>query len=162
MEEIADLQHQIQKPYFDQAYKQAVERLFQRDKAYRGTGEVQKLIEVDASNIATLLSLIEDKGFPHSQIVGHKTSQNAYIILLHYDRDAGNQVLKPILDQAYHDGYLGPKGIAWIVDRRRVGGPKKQAPYFYFLNKERYKDLSLERKRAVGYRRDSIGLRPLE
>ena len=163
VEAVAQEQHYIQHPYFDKAYKQAIEDLFQKDKAYRGEGvPVHDLVRVDSQNISTLLRLIEQNGYPHSQIVGHETSKHAYIILLHYDNDEGNKRLKPILDQAYHNGYLGPTGIAWIVDRRRAWGPKKQAPYFYFLNKERYKDLPIEEKRAVDFRRDSIGLSSLE
>jgi hypothetical protein len=160
---VAQEQHNIQHPCFDKAYKQAIEDLFQKDKAYRGEGvPVHDLVRVDSQNISTLLRLIEQNGFPNSRVVGHETNMHAYVILLHYDNDEENKRLKPILDQAYHNGYLGPKGIAWIVDRRRAWGPKMQAPYYYFLNKESCKYLSFEEKCAVDFRRDSIGLSPLE
>ena len=150
----------IQGQYLNGQYKKIIEELIQQDKNYRGAENLENLAKIDSMNINKLLELIKTNGYPSDKQVGHKTSYNAYVLMLHFDRDHNNKILKPILDEAYKNGYLGPTGLAWIVDRRRE--TKKVDPYYYFLSSESYKDLPLEKRKIVDYRRDSIGLEPIE
>lgn len=76
-------------------------------------------IMVDSLNMQSLLKLINKYGYPSEKIIGKASAFNAYIMLLHMDRDENNIVFKSILDKAYNDGYHWPRGLAWIVDRRR-------------------------------------------
>ena len=144
---------------FDYDYQRQVDSLHAIDQGSRSSNN--DIQSKDKSNIEKLLSLIEQRGYPSSKLVGDQTSGKAFIILLHFDSDLGNKRLKPILEDAYHQGYLNPGQYAWIIDRRKNWGPEKLDPYFYQLPTEKYFELSEYEISIIDKRRDSIGLKPL-
>lgn len=161
IERIAKKQSDIQNQYFNQEYKKIIDSLFQKDQEIRLNEFDEKSIQIDSTNILTLLNLIKSYGYPNAKIVGHKTSSRAFIILLHFDKDYDNKILKPIIDNAYHSGFLSPTGLAWIVDRRRNWGPKQLDPYYFQIPAKVYDNYSIHAKEVVNARRDSIGLKPI-
>lgn len=61
---------------------------------------------VDSTNIHQLLELIDEKGFPGKKLVGPDGADKAFIILLHFDYDNGNKILKPYLASTYVRQYF--------------------------------------------------------
>lgn len=150
----------IHDAHFNYIYKAKIDSMLIEDQAVRGNGKFERMGQVDSMNMEMLLRLIEIYGYPSENIIGNKSAFNAYIMLLHMDRDLENKVFGPILNKAYNDGYLWPSGYAWIIDRRRKGGKKTVEPYFYHMPSPNYNSFSEEHKLVIDNRRDSIGLRP--
>lgn len=114
-----------------------------------------EIIHVDSLNVQTILSIISDFGFPGEELVGSEAYHNAFIILLHFDKDAENSVLGTILDSALMRGQILPEDYAWIIDRRLAWGQGK-SPYFYempmgleFLTPEQIVEID-QRRAAIG------------
>ncbi len=144
----------------DEAYKSVVMDLYKKDQAIRNSGS-SDFSDTDASNMKVLLEWMEEKGYPSSDKVGRKAASKIFLVLLHYDEDKDNEILGPILDDAYHNGYLSPENYAWIIDRRRNWG-NDLPPYYYQLPTPDVFMMSDEEKAEINKRRDEIGLRPLE
>lgn len=159
--EISDQSYEA--PEFDTEYRNAILQMIEADQAARTVkgGDARPLHVIDSLNIHQLLSLIDEKGYPNPKIVGHTAAGDAFILLLHFDSDIGNKILKPIIDKAYNDGFIAPSQYAWIIDRRRNWGPEKLDPHYYQLPTHKYFDLSKEEIAEIDNRRDSIGLKPL-
>lgn len=126
--------------------------------------KAQKLMtewwHVDSMNIQILLSLIAEYGFPGEKLVGEEAyKREAFIILLHFDKDKDNSILKPIIDKALLNGDIEPDDYAWIIDRRLSWGQGKE-PYYYHMPFGLDK-LSEEDINKINNRRRKIGLRKL-
>ena len=150
-------------PEFDTEYRNAILEMVESDQAARKAkkSDLGPTRAKDSMNNVRLLSLIEEKGYPNPKIVGHLASEYAFIILLHFDADAGNKKLKPIIDKAYNEGFISPSQYAWIIDRRRNSGPENMDPYYYQIPTPKYFDLSKAEIAEIDKRRDSIGLKSL-
>lgn len=110
---------------------------------------------IDSMNIEKLLFLIKAKGFPSEKLVGKVASEHAVILMIHFDTDTNNYILKPILDKALRKGYILPSNYAWIIDRRLVNRGK--LPYFYKIPFG-IENLTIDKKIEVDKRREKIGL----
>ncbi|PCI94491.1 MAG: hypothetical protein COB15_13930 [Flavobacteriales bacterium] len=115
---------------------------------------------VDSINMNTLLTLIKVNGFPSEKRVGKEAYGNAFIILLHFDKDEDNQILKPIIDKALIEGDIEPSDYAWIIDRRLSWGRQRKDPYYYQMPIGA-EILSEGEVVEVNRRRKEIGLRKL-
>lgn len=109
----------------------------------------------DSTNINKLLDLINRNGFPSESTVGVESAGKAFIILLHFDYDKDNHILKPILDSALMDGGITPRNYAQIVDRRKIN--LNQNPIYYVIPLG-YDNLTEEQKKNVDSVRVKIGL----
>lgn len=125
--------------------------------------KAQKLMNewfhVDSMNIKRLLSLISTNGYPSEKLVGVESYRKAFIVLLHFDTDQDNSILKPIIDKALLNGEITPENYALIVDRRLTLCQGKAPKYFqmgFGLDK-----LSEEEIKIINERRRKIGLRKL-
>lgn len=157
LKELISKESIIHKKYFNFEYKAIIDSMFMIDQnAREGIGK--DFGNADSINFISLMYLIGKYGFPSERLIGSSSAFNAYIMMLHMDKDLDNIKLKPILDDAFNDGYLGPIGYAWIVDRRRIWGPKKIEPYYYHMTSEYYDNLSKNEIIEINRRRDSIGL----
>lgn len=107
---------------------------------------------VDSTNIAELVRLIGEYGFPSEQRVGGATYEDAMIMLAHYDYDQGNKILQPILYAALKTGDMAPKDYGWIVDRRSTGDP------VYYIIPMGLQEKSKDEVEAIDQRRQSIGM----
>lgn len=162
-DQLADIfakENKIHQSNFNLEYKKAIQLMIEEDQDARGGSQNLNAVTVDSLNMSKLLELIDKYGYPSEKLIGHSTAFDAFVILLHMDRDEENRIFKPILDKAYNDGYLWPRGLAWIVDRRRNWGPKKMEPYYYHMPSKKYDQFSKEHKLEIDRRRDSIGLEP--
>ncbi len=147
----------IHQKYFNFEYKAMIDSMFTLDQNAR-EGKANNIGDIDSLNFIALLFLIDKFGFPSEYLIGSSSAFNAYIMMLHMDRDLDNIKLEPILDDAFNDGYLDPIGYAWIVDRRRIWGPNKTEPYYYHMRSEHYDNLTKNDIVEINRRRDSIGL----
>jgi len=146
----------IKTPRFNQSYKVKIDSMLEVDQMAR-TDFPEKMEIVDSSNFNYLMDLIEQYGYPSEKLIGNKSSFNAFILMIHADLDIGNKRLRPILDMAYHSGYLYPNSFAWIVDRRRNWSTLELEPYFYHIKSAKWDSMSPEELKEIDRRRDSIG-----
>ena len=114
---------------------------------------------VDSTNIYILLNLIKQYGFPSEKLVKKEVAGSAFMVLLHFDRDSTNTILKPILEKGLLDGDISPEKYAWIVDRRLSWGLGKEQ--YYYQIPMGAEDLTPKQIEEVNERRKSIGLRKL-
>ncbi|PIQ15186.1 MAG: hypothetical protein COW67_09795 [Flavobacteriales bacterium CG18_big_fil_WC_8_21_14_2_50_32_9] len=114
---------------------------------------------VDSMNIEKLLSLITKYGFPSEKNIGKEGYRKAFIVLLHFDTDQDNSILKPIIDKALFNGDIAPDDYAWIIDRRLTWCQGKD-PYYYHMPFGLDKLTEVEIKN-INERRKKIGLRKL-
>lgn len=145
---------------FNMTYKAIIDSMIVADQEYRSSNFDSKNGNIDSLNMVMLLKCIDKYGYPGERLIGHSSAFNAFIIILHMDRDKNNRIFKPIIDEAYNSGQLWPNGYAWIVDRRRAWGEDDLEPYYYHMPSNIYDDFSVEMKREIDRRRDSIGLSP--
>jgi hypothetical protein len=103
--------------------------------------------------------LIKQYGFPSEKLVKKDAAGSAFMVLLHFDKDSTNTILKPILDKALLEGNISPEKYAWIVDRRLSWGLGKEQ-YYYQMPMDT-ENLTPEQIKEVNERRKSIGLRDL-
>lgn len=160
IETVLKMEAQIHKQNFNMKYKSQIDSMFNADQKARTESDYETMKVVDSMNMLTLLNQIEEYGYPGEKLIGHESAFNAFIMLLHMDRDKQNKVFKPILDEAYNNGQLWPRGYAWIVDRRRAWGDEKLEPYYYHMPSKKYDSFNREQINEVNRRRDSIGLGP--
>lgn len=142
--------------------KETLDSLFMIDQKIRLDGySTDYMKEVDSSNISLLMKLIEKYGFPDERLVGTHTAENIFYVLLHFDSDLDNLILKDKLDDALRQGQISPQKYAWIIDRRLAWGSDQKDPYYYQMPSRKMKDLSVEEIREIDARRYQIGLKPL-
>lgn len=151
--------YEIIRPQYDLAYKAMVDSIYQVDQNSRGSGK--DFSASDSSNMALLLRYIKEKGYPSAELIGSESADHAFIVMLHFDDDIGNQIMGPIIDQAYDQGYISPQNYAWMVDRRRNWGPDELEPYYYQIPTKGLFELSDEERDTIEERRYSIGMEPL-
>lgn len=143
---------------FNVNYKTTIDAMFEAEQALRMAEDIEGMKVMDSLNMLQMIELIDRHGFPGEKLIGHASAFNAFIILLHMDRDEGNVVFGPLLKEAYNAGQLSPIGYAWIVDRRRHWGPQELEPYYYHMTTKKFESFNHSELAEVNRRRDSIGL----
>ena len=122
----------------------------------RANALMKEWYAVDSSNIYHLLELITERGYPSRKIVGGQGYVSGVTIILHFDRDTGNKLLRPILDEALQDDLIDPRDYATIIDRHfYVHGDQQQYFEYQFCD---FLDLSESEKEKVLENRHKIGL----
>ncbi len=121
---------------------------------------MQEWRKVDSANIVVMKRLIALYGYPSEKRVGN-AELSALVILLHYDVDSTNEIMKPVLDSALIQGDIWPQHYAWIIDRRMMWGQGK-LPYYYEFSKKGIEKLSATEMEEVNRRRRLIGLGDLK
>jgi hypothetical protein len=122
----------------------------------RATRRMRELRATDSTNITLLLKKIESSGFPSARRVGPQAAMDAFIILLHFDRDSLNEELGPVLEPALKTGEIDPEQYAWIADRRLSWAQGKEPRYYQLPVGDALNDPA--RLEAINRRRASIGL----
>jgi hypothetical protein len=147
---------------FDNNLKQYLDSLYKEDQRVRGSNISQaERIFVDSSNVYALKQVINKYGYPGEKLVGAETAAKIFFVLLHYDQDVDNALMKSVLLSALHEGDLNPQGYAWIVDRRLYWGPNKRDPYYFQIPTKKISILSDSEREEIDKRRYLIGLKPL-
>ena len=142
--------------------KETLDSLFIVDQKVRvESNSSDYMKEVNSSNILLLIKLIEKYGFPDERLVGTYTAENIFYVLLHFDSDHNNVILKDILEDALKRGQITPQNYAWLIDRRLAWGPDRKDPYYYQMPTKKITDLTEEEIKEIDTRRSQIGLKPL-
>ena len=111
----------------------------------------------DSLNVQILLSMFEEHGFLGESKIGSERSSDLFLLLLHFDKDSSNVVLKPILDKALKDSQINPGYYAIILDRHLFACNLPQKFYRWPMLRSDPK-LSEEEKNEVLKSREDIGL----
>jgi len=160
----ASLLQQLQNPNYaiNVELKKTLDSLFRADQNVRSMNySPDHIRKVDSSNFFFLKQLIDKHGFPDERIVGTHTAENIFYVILHYDDDRNNLLLKDILKEALTQGQISPQKYAWIIDRRLAWGPDEKEPFYYQMPTMKMKDLTREEIKKIDQRRANIGLKPL-
>ena len=104
-------ENKIHQRNFNYLYKNAIDSMYNIDQKARNTG-IPDVYEVDSLNYNLLLNLIDKYGYPCEKTIGSASAFNAFIMILHMDRDEGNKVFGPILNKALAEGDIWPRGYA--------------------------------------------------
>lgn len=112
--------------------------------------------DLDQTNLAALVKLIEQYGFPSEQRVGHKTYRQAALILLHNLREPGNELHHPMVLEALHRGEYLRMEYSYMYESYQNIVHKKT----FYLTFD--KDLSKENLARLDHNRKQIGMRPLK
>lgn len=112
---------------------------------------------IDSMNIIATLKLIDQYGFISEKMIGQYNFVNFRTILLHFDSDKNNKVLKPILDEALENNQITPFGYTHIIDRHLENNGGDQIYWTWFLVDEEPK-FSEKEKMDIIKRRERIGL----
>ncbi|WP_445230677.1 DUF6624 domain-containing protein [Duganella rhizosphaerae] len=119
----------------DPALRAALAERFQRDQearvawlAYPANARLrQRVRELDADNLAWLIRLVRDKGFPSAAQVGELGVRQAWLLAQHADQAPQFQAaLLPTLEQRHADGELSGITLSRYTDRVLVGQGKAQ------------------------------------
>ncbi len=133
-------------------------RLLESPQDPRLAAELEK---VDAENLARLLKILDDRGWPRRSQVGERAAGAAWLIIQHADL-ATQQRFIGTMQEAVEAGELDPGLVALTVDRIRVGEGKPQIYGTQFRMAAGELVLEpLEDPEHVDERRASVGLPPL-
>ncbi|MEM6345279.1 MAG: hypothetical protein AAF927_15415 [Bacteroidota bacterium] len=112
----------------------------------------------NASNIRYLLELMEQNSYLGEEIIG-ASDDKVEIIMLHFDKDEGNRILKPILNEALAKGQITPLLYAQILDRHLYTQSNQQTYWTWpCANKGEKLAFTEEDIPQILSRRESIGI----
>lgn len=122
---------------------------------------VSRLAAVDGRNLVRLQALVEEHGWPGSDLVGTEGAQGAFLVLQHAPH-AVQKELFPLVEDGYRAGTVSGESYALLLDRIRVGDGRPQV----YGSQATWTDGELtfepiEDEANVDARRAEIGLPPL-
>ncbi len=119
-------------------------------------------LEVDAKNIARLIEILEEHGWPGHSLVGEVACTGAFLILQHADLPIQKTYL-PLLREATAAGESKTTALALLEDRIRLHEGEKQIYGSQFVRgKDGQAELwPIEDEAHVDERRAQVGLEPL-
>ncbi|MEL6653373.1 MAG: hypothetical protein AAFQ87_21460 [Bacteroidota bacterium] len=142
------------------------QRIIRKNRTVKGKYQIDKsklpedLYDLDASLFATLLSLIDQYGYPSERNVGLQAYRKADIIVHHNLRLTENESHTPLFEQALFAGEYSPISYALMMDQRNVWFQQVE-PYFYY-SKAIPEDMPAERIAEIERRRKDYGVPPIE
>lgn len=89
--------------------------------------DIETLQETDRRNRNRLKEIVEEHGWPSSDMVGRRGLDAAFILVQHADQDpAFQRQMLPFVRVAYHDGDMTGEHVALLTDRvlRNEGRPQ--------------------------------------
>ena len=134
-----------------------------QDQSVREKKLAAEMAAVDSKNIAELELIVQQFGWPGSDLVGDEASRAAFLILQHAPL-ARQKILVAILRQAVNEGQARAADLALLEDRILVGEGKNQV---YGSQITAGPDgvprlHPIEDPDNVNVRRKAVGLPPLE
>lgn len=113
---------------------------------------------IDSSNQQALLDFLRtENGYKGQAAIGTKNEYDYYRLLLHFDTDTNNRILKPYLDEALEKGYLTPLTYTYILDRHEYHTLGTQTYWSWPILKEDPK-LTDKQIAEVNERRKKMGI----
>lgn len=124
--------------------------VFQKDKQI-----MNNWMKTDSINVTSLLKMINIIGFPGERIVGRRAAEDAFYILLHFDKDTSSLILGALLDSALTKGDISPRNYAQIADRRALMSGRDPVYFSIPIGVEKLNDIERE---LIDKKRESIFL----
>jgi hypothetical protein len=124
---------------------------------------VNEMRRVDEYNLARLLAIIKQHGWPGKTLVGSEGSTTAFLIIQHADAETQRQYL-PVLREAAAKGELQKSALALLEDRVLTGQGKPQrygSQLRANMGTKKYEFYPIEDEAHVDERRAAMGLEPL-
>lgn len=124
---------------------------------------VNEMRTVDARNLARLLAITKQYGWPGKTLVGSEGSTTAFLIIQHADAETQRQYL-PVLREAAAKGELQKSALALLEDRVLMGQGKPQlygSQLRANMDTKKYEFYTIEDEAHVDERRAAVGLEPL-
>lgn len=152
--------------------KTELEEMYETDQRYRGElldrdapsieerNRMQQ--ETDERNIARLIEVIEEHGWPGSSMVGNRGAAGAFLVLQHADYAYQKKYL-PLAREAVAAGEMQPQLLPLLEDRVLMREGRKQI-YGSQLHRGPeggYELWPIEDEASVDERRAEVGLKPL-
>ncbi|HUO87083.1 MAG TPA: DUF6624 domain-containing protein [Thermoanaerobaculia bacterium] len=121
----------------------------------------RQMEELDAANLARVVELLEERGWPGRSQVGERASAAAWVVIQHADLEVQERFLG-LMESAAEEGELDAGLVALTVDRVRVrrGEPQLYGSQFREVDGEMVPYPIVEPER-VDERRATVGLPPL-
>ena len=124
---------------------------------------VNEMRTVDERNLARLLAIIKQHGWPGKTLVGSEGSTTAFLIIQHADAETQRQYL-PVLREAAAKGELQKSALALLEDRvlMEQGKPQRYGSQLNAnMDTKKYEFYAIEDEAHVDERRAAMGLEPL-
>lgn len=127
---------------------------------------LSRMAEVDARNLVRLQAIVEQHGWPGSDLVGLDGAEGAFLVLQHASHAVQKDLL-PLVEAGYGAGTVSGQSYALLLDRIRVGDGRPQVygsqarPFAEWIDGEPALD-PIEDEANVDARRAEVGLPPLE
>jgi len=113
---------------------------------------------IDANNQQALLDMLKKEGgYKGQAAIGSKNDYPYYLLLLHFDTDTNNRILKPYLDEALEKGYLTTLTYTYVLDRHEYHTMGTQTYWLWPILKED-PNLTDEQIAEANERRKSMGI----
>ncbi len=125
--------------------------------------DVAPVRAVDADNTARMKAIVQQYGWPSSELVGKDGSEAAFLLVQHADGDrAFQKAMLPLVRNAYLSGGLSGQDFASLQDRVLVGEgrPQMYGSQFQVRGTELVPE-PIEDEPNVDRRRAEVGLPPL-
>ena len=131
-----------------------------------GPEVLSRMASVDAGNIARLQAIVEQHGWPGSDLVGLDGAEGAFLVLQHASH-AVQKELFPLVEAGYGEGTVSGQSYALLLDRILVRDGRPQVygsqarPFDEWMDGEPALE-PIEDEANVDARRAALGLPPLE
>lgn len=122
---------------------------------------LSRMAAIDAGNTARLQEIVEEHGWPGSDLVGLDGARGAFLIVQHATHDV-QKALFPLVEGGYRDGVVAGPSYALLLDRILVrdGRPQVYGSQAGFFDGELALE-PIEDEANVDMRRAEVGLPPL-
>ena len=122
---------------------------------------LSRMAAIDAANTARLQEIVEEHGWPGSELVGLDGARGAFLIVQHATHDV-QKALFPLVETGYREGVVSGPSYALLLDRILVGDgrPQVYGSQAAFLDGELVLE-PIEDEANVDVRRAEVGLPPL-
>lgn len=141
---------------------QAVRNEWMRENPVAPSPELlSRMAAIDAANTARLQEIVEEHGWPGSELVGLDGARSAFLIVQHATHDV-QKALFPLVEAGYREGVVSGPSYALLLDRILVGDgrPQVYGSQAGFVDGELVLD-PIEDEVNVDVRRAEVGLPPL-
>ena len=145
----------------DQEVRNAAIAAIQEGTSAPSPEALSRMAAVDARNIARLRAIVEEQGWPGSDLVGRDGAESAFLILQHASH-AVQKELFPLVEAGYRAGTVSGQSYALLLDRLLVrdGRPQVYGSQAKWIDGELAFE-PIEDEPNVDVRRAEIGLPPL-
>ena len=122
---------------------------------------LSRMVAIDAANTARLQDIVEEHGWPGSDLVGLDGARSAFLIVQHATHDV-QKTLFPLVEAGYREGVVSGPSYALLLDRILVrdGRPQLYGSQAGFFDGELVLE-PIEDEANVDVRRAEVGLPPL-